>query len=174
MGSIHDEQSPLTGRNRTGNLVAEIHVSRGVDEIQDVHQAIGCLVAHLDGVALDGDAALPLQVHVVQGLLLQIPVRDGAGELKQPIGQGALAVVDVGDDAEIADAFHAGMGGKQKYAETRPEWRRPIGRMEGILRRGTGATNGGLVASSLYLNFEGFFGLMLFCTYFHPPFLRAL
>ena len=46
---------------------------------------------------------LALQIHVVQHLLLHVAVGDGAGDLQQPVGQGALAVVDMGDDAEIAD-----------------------------------------------------------------------
>jgi hypothetical protein len=30
---------------------------------------------------------------------------DDAGELQHPVGQGRLAVVDVGDDAEVADGW---------------------------------------------------------------------
>ena len=37
-----------------------------------------------------------------------MPVSNGAGYLQQPVGQGALAVVDVRDDAEIADVLHRG------------------------------------------------------------------
>jgi hypothetical protein len=36
-------------------------------------------------------------------LRLHVAVGDGAGHLQQAVGQGALAVVDVGDDAEVAD-----------------------------------------------------------------------
>ncbi len=49
---------------------------------------------------------LALQVHRVQHLVdhlalgSRVPVRS-----KQPVGQGGLAVVDVGDDAEIADVL---------------------------------------------------------------------
>ena len=35
---------------------------------------------------------------------LHLALADGAGELEQPVGQRGLAVVDVGDDAEVADA----------------------------------------------------------------------
>jgi hypothetical protein len=62
---------------------------------------------HLNGVALDGDAPFSLQIHVIQRLLLQLAVRDGAGGVQEPIGQRAFAVVDVCNDAEIADVVHA-------------------------------------------------------------------
>ena len=61
-------------------------------------------VAHPDRVQLDGDPALALEVHGVEQLLPHLALLDGAGGLDQPVGQGGLAVVDVGDDAEVADA----------------------------------------------------------------------
>jgi hypothetical protein len=63
-------------------------------------------VLHLDCVALDGDAALALQVHTVQCLILHIPLTNGVGVFQQTISQGAFAVVNVCDDAEIAYFFH--------------------------------------------------------------------
>ena len=44
-------------------------------------------------MALDGDAALALEVHVVERLFLQLAIRDGARGLEQAVGQGALPVV---------------------------------------------------------------------------------
>ena len=52
---------------------------------------------------LDRDAALALEVHVVEQLLLHLARRDGAGELEKAVGQRRLAVVDVGNDREVAD-----------------------------------------------------------------------
>ncbi len=43
--------------------------------------------------------------HVVQQLLLHLPLLHRARGFQQPIGQRALAVVDMGDDAEIADVW---------------------------------------------------------------------
>ncbi len=60
------------------------------------------LVHHAHGVGLDGDAALALQVHVVQDLGLHLAPGHRAGQLQQPVAQRRLAVVDVGDDGEIA------------------------------------------------------------------------
>jgi hypothetical protein len=56
-----------------------------------------------DGGGLDGDAALALEVHGVEELLLGLAVGDGVGVLEQAVGEGGLAVVDVGDDGEVSD-----------------------------------------------------------------------
>jgi hypothetical protein len=54
-------------------------------------------------MGLDGDAALALEIHVVQQLVALVALGHGARQLQQPVGQRRLAVVDVRDDAEIAD-----------------------------------------------------------------------
>ena len=58
---------------------------------------------HAHRLALDGDAALALDVHPVEVLRPHLPRVDHPGELQHPVGQRRLAVVDVRDDAEVAD-----------------------------------------------------------------------
>ncbi len=62
-----------------------------------------------DGGGFDGDAALAFEVHVIEHLLAELAFGDGADQLEHTVGKGALAVVDVGDDGEIAD-FHRSAG----------------------------------------------------------------
>ena len=38
-------------------------------------------------------------------LLLHLPILHGLGRLQQPIGQCALAVINVGDDGKVANMF---------------------------------------------------------------------
>ena len=52
---------------------------------------------------LDGDAALALEIHGVEDLGFHLARLERAGELEEAIGQRRLAVVDVGDDREVAD-----------------------------------------------------------------------
>ena len=78
----------------------------GINQVEDVELTIGGFVFHPGRLELDRDAALPLQVHVVEELLLHVPCRHRAGGLQQAVGQGRFAVVDVGNDAEIANVFH--------------------------------------------------------------------
>src|SRR5205085_11748019 len=49
--------------------------------------------------------ALALELHRVEHLLAHLPARDGVGELENAGGERRLAVVDVGDDREVANSF---------------------------------------------------------------------
>ena len=59
-------------------------------------------VFHGDRVGFDGDAALAFEVHGVEELLLSLAFLNRPGGLQQTVGERGLAVVDVGDDAEVA------------------------------------------------------------------------
>ena len=91
------------------HLVGEVDVPGGVDEVQDVRHAVAGGVGQADGLALDRDAALALDVHPVEVLRAHRAAVDDAGDLQHAVGQGRLAVVDVGDDAEVPD--HRRVGG---------------------------------------------------------------
>ncbi len=102
---IDNKQRSLAGSYRAGDLVGEIHVARSVDQVKDIFLTF-INIFHLDGVALDGDSLLPLQVHIVQNLRLHIPGGQCLGQFNQPVGKSALSVIDVGDDAEISYVLH--------------------------------------------------------------------
>ena len=90
----------------------KVDVARRVDEVEFVELSL-MPVFHADGPGLDRDAPLPLQLHIVEHLLLEETLLDRARAFEEPVGQRALAVVDVGDDGEVADVFavdaHAGI-----------------------------------------------------------------
>ena len=86
LGGVHDEQRPLAGGERARDLVVEVHVARGVYEVQGVLLAVFGSVIEADGAGLDGDAALLFEVHVVEDLALHLPALDGAAELYEPVG----------------------------------------------------------------------------------------
>ena len=81
------------------HLVAEVDVARRVDQVEDV-----ALPVDPDVLRLDRDAALALEVHRVEVLRAHVARVDRAGQLEDAVGEGRLAVVDVGDDREVADA----------------------------------------------------------------------
>ena len=81
-------------------------MSRSVNQVERIFRAV-LHVVHLDGVALDGDAALTLQIHVVQHLGLHVLARHRVGDFQQTVGQRALAVVDMRHDAEVAYCLHS-------------------------------------------------------------------
>ena len=103
LGGIHHQQRALAGRQRTADLIAEVHMAGGVDQVQGVGLAVLGLVLHAHRLGLDGDAALPFQFHGVQNLIHHLPLLENACHFQQAVGKGALAVVDVGDDAKVTN-----------------------------------------------------------------------
>jgi hypothetical protein len=55
-----------------------------------------------DAFGLDGNAALALEIHRIQKLLVHFALGERAGHFQQAVGQRGLAVVNVRDDAEVA------------------------------------------------------------------------
>ena len=105
---IHEQKGALTGGDGAAHLVGEVHVPRRVNEIEDILFSIGRMdIPHLDGMALDSDTTLALQIHIIQGLILHLAFADGVGVLQQPVGECAFAVVNVGDNAKISNVLHA-------------------------------------------------------------------
>ena len=80
-------------------------MARGIDQMQDMlFSGVGAGVhpprqAHI--LRLDRDPSLALDVHPVEVLSSHRPLVDDTGELQHPISQRGLAVVDMGDDAEV-------------------------------------------------------------------------
>ena len=103
LAGVDDQQRTLAGRQRPVHLVGEIDMAGRVDQVQVVGFAVLGLVAQVHGLRLDGDAALALDVHGIEHLLLHFPLAEPAGRLDQPVGQRRLAMVDMGDDGEVAD-----------------------------------------------------------------------
>ena len=103
LGRIDDEHGAFAGGERARHLVREVHVSRGVDEVELVGLTIVGVIGDADGVALDRDAAFALDVHGVEHLGIEVALLHGMGELEHAIRDGRFAVVDVRDDREVAD-----------------------------------------------------------------------
>ena len=51
----------------------------------------------------DRDAPFPFDLHIIENLCFHIPLGDRLGLLKNPVCQRALPMVDVRNDAKIAD-----------------------------------------------------------------------
>ena len=85
-------------------------MARRVDEVELIGLAVARLVEHAHRLGLDGDAALALEVHRVEQLGAHRARVDRVRHLEDAVGQRRLAVVDVGDDAEVADVRLVGHG----------------------------------------------------------------
>ena len=101
---VDEQERSFTGRKRSRDLVREIDVARRVDEVQDVLLAILCRVGEPNRVRFDCDAALAFEIHRVEDLRFHLASLQRAGDLEKAVRQRRLAVVDVRDDREVADA----------------------------------------------------------------------
>ncbi len=118
LGGVDEQHGALARGERARHLVGEVDVARGVDHVEAVGRGVtrGVLdrPRHAHGLALDRDAALALDVHAVEVLRAHRAGVDDPRLLEHPVGQRRLAVVDVGDDAEVADEVRRRCVGRQR------------------------------------------------------------
>ena len=105
---VNDQHCAFAGGQAARDLVVEVHVTRRVDEVQNIVLPVVCTIIEPDGARLDGDAALALEVHGVQDLVLHLALVDSVALLQKPVGKGRLAVVDVRDDGKITNLGKVG------------------------------------------------------------------
>ncbi len=106
LGGVDQQQDAIDHGQGALDLAAEVGVPGRVDDVD-----LGALVEDGGVLGQDGDAALALElvgVHdaVDDGLVLA----KGAGLAQHLVDQRGLAVVDVGDDGDVAD-----VGGVEGY-----------------------------------------------------------
>ncbi len=104
LGGIDHEDRALAGLQAVADLVREVDVAGRIDEIEAIRLAVARLVLEADGPGLDGDPLLALEVHRIEDLTHHLAPLDRVGQLEQPVGERRLAVIDVGDDREVAQA----------------------------------------------------------------------
>ena len=75
------------------------------------------LVIEPNALEFDRDTPLAFDVHRIEVLGSHFPRVDRATQLEQAVRQGGLAMVDVGDDAEIADTVERGHEGSRPWGE---------------------------------------------------------
>ena len=97
-GGVDQHQRAVDHVEDALDLAAEIGVARGVDDVD-----AGVLPEDRGGLGQDGDAALALEiVGIHRPLGHPLVLAKGAGLLQQPVDQGGLAMVDMGDDGDVA------------------------------------------------------------------------
>ena len=98
MAGIHNQNGAFAGGERARDFVSEIDVAGRIHQVELIGLAVLGVIVEADGLRLDGDAALALDIHRVEDLLLHVPVGDVAAQLNEPVGQGALAVIDMSNN----------------------------------------------------------------------------
>jgi len=100
---VDDEQAPVGHLEHALHLAAKVGVARRVDDVD-----LDVAVAHRDVLSEDCDATLALLVvgveHLIDDLLI---VAEDVRGLQEAVHDGGLAVVDVGNDRNVADVLGA-------------------------------------------------------------------
>ena len=116
LSSIDQQDRGFTCLQTPRNLIGEVDVAGCVDHVEHIGAwsrtlfvALRHRPGHPDSLALDGDAAFALNIHPIQILRASSPFINHPGQLEHPIGKGRLAMIDVGDDAKIADDRRVGL-----------------------------------------------------------------
>ena len=78
-------------------------MARRVDQIEHIVLAVLGLIIKAHGVGLYGNAAFTLQIHGVENLVNHLAVGNRTTKLDQAISECGLAMINMGDDGEIAD-----------------------------------------------------------------------
>ena len=74
-----------------------------INKIELIFLTIARLVHQGDALRLDGNAAFTLDIHGIKHLSGHFAVTQATTELDKTIREGRFAVVDVGNDGEVAD-----------------------------------------------------------------------
>jgi hypothetical protein len=82
-------------------------VAGRVDQVEDIILTILRTIIQAHRLRLDGDAALLLDIHVIENLLLagHLTRVHAARQLDEAVGERGLAMVDMGDDGEVANVI---------------------------------------------------------------------
>jgi hypothetical protein len=101
---VGQQQGTFAAGEAARYFVMKVDVAGSIDEIEFVFlPLVG--IAHGHRTGFDCDPSLAFQSEVVQQLVLHLPLLNRSGKFKKPVGEGALAVVDVGNDAKVANVF---------------------------------------------------------------------
>src|SRR6516164_2043886 len=80
-------------------------MTRGIDEVQNIF-LIFMLIIYLDRVTFDGDPFFSFQIHIIQYLIHHFTFTDGIGHLQESVSKGGFTMINMSDDAKIADILH--------------------------------------------------------------------
>ena len=101
--SVNHEQHAIDHLHDTFHFPAEVGVPRGVDDVDPVFVPLERSVLRADRNPL-----FFLEIHRVHDPFLELLVGlKGSRLSEQLVNQGGFAVVDVGDDGDVANIFHA-------------------------------------------------------------------
>ena len=113
LGGVDEQRDAVHHRQPALDLAAEVGVAGGVDDVER-HTALGRVLPrppHGGVLGEDRDALLALEVVGVHRPLVDVGVlAERAGLPEHGVDEGGLAVVDVGDDGDVAQVVAGARG----------------------------------------------------------------
>ena len=98
LGGVDDEHRAFAGGQRARYLIGKVHVARRIDQIELIRLTIVGVIGNADGIGLDRNAALALDIHGVEQLRLHVAFVNGMGELEDAVADRGLAMINVRND----------------------------------------------------------------------------
>ena len=104
LGGVDQQQHPVDHGQPALDLAAEVGVTRGVDDVDDRHAAVGVFAVHGGVLGQDRDALFLLQVTGVHQALDGVVTAMGqrARLPQHRVDEGRLPMVDVCHDGDVA------------------------------------------------------------------------
>ena len=98
LGAVHHQKRSFDRTHGPADFICKIHMTRRVNQIEDVTFAILCIIFNAHRIGFDGDAPLTFDIHRVEKLLFHIAILNGPRRLDQTIGQGRFPMINMGND----------------------------------------------------------------------------
>ena len=73
-------------------------MSRGINKVQLVFLTVPGLISKRNGLSLDGNAPLPLNIHRIQNLFLHFPDCKSATLLNQAVVKSLFTMINMGNN----------------------------------------------------------------------------
>ena len=83
-------------------------MTRRVNQVELILLTVVGRVVHAHGLAFNRDAALSFDIHAIEQLFGHVALRNRSREFENTVRKRRLAVVDMGDDAEISNKARIG------------------------------------------------------------------
>ena len=78
-----------------------------VDKVKNVFFAVFCLVWEANGLTFNGNASFPLDVHIIEELVTELPVTHHFTGLDKSVSKGGFPMINMGDNAKVPDIIHS-------------------------------------------------------------------
>ena len=101
LSRVYHQDGAVAGGQAPGNFIIEIHMARGIYHVQNILLSVLGLVNGPDSLSLNGNAALPFQLHIVQHLILHLPLGQQPGHLNNPVCQSGLSMINMRNNTKI-------------------------------------------------------------------------